>query len=164
MNLTKMMGNKKNLTLFAILLAVGIIFLALSEYSSNEQVNAGSEDFDATAYTLDLETRLCEIIGRMDGVSDVTVMITLKGGMEYEYAKEISKSLDGQNTSSETIFQMQEDTGGKKTPILMTTKTPEIKGVSVVCNGAENIRIRQKIIGLVSSTLNLKENQIYVTE
>ena len=54
--------------------------------------------------------------------------------------------------------------GTQKEPILSSVGAPPIKGVSVVCKGASDAKIRLRITNLISSTLNLSENQIYVTE
>ncbi len=164
MDLIKQKNMKKNLPLLAILLIVGIIFLFLSEYTSNEQNKNGAKtDFDPEIYTKNLEERLGAILEEMEGVSQVKVMITLEGGQEYRYATEVNASFYGGNSGSETLF-VQKDSSGKSSPILATTLAPKIKGVSVVCKGASDIRIQKKIIELVGSTLNLSQNQIFVTE
>lgn len=154
---------KKNLPLLAILLAVGIIFLVLSEYHSNEGTQATPGDFDEEEYTQRLEKRLSAIIEEMDGVSEVKVMITLESGTRYQFAREEKELASGDGTSVST-FLMQEDADGTSSPILIETGAPKIKGVSVVCRGADNILIREKILGLVAGTLDLTKNKIYVTE
>lgn len=155
--------NKKTLPILAICFVLGIIFLFLGEYSGFERT-AGEEVFDEEAYTGQMETRLEEILERMDGVSQVKVMITLESSECRDYATKVTKSSGKDTTSLETYLQLQEDAGGKNQPILNRTLLPEIRGASVVCKGANDPAIRIKIIRLVSSTLNLNENQIFVTQ
>jgi stage III sporulation protein AG len=156
---------EKKKWIIGICLVLGIIFLILAEYPFGDKTNSAKEAvFDETAYTADLENRLCGILEKMEGVSQVSVMITLEGGISYHYASQTAKSFSGENESWESFLTMQEDSGGKTQPILTQTRLPKVKGASVVCQGAENENLRRRIIGLVASTLDLNENQIYVTE
>ena len=152
---------KKNLPLLAILLCAGIIFLAVAEYHSNEETRQGLSDFDEEAYTQRLETRLGEMIEKMEGVRDVKVMITLESGSRYRFSRE-EKSLSASGDGAVGAFFLSDDTGDD--PILVEIGAPKIKGVSVVCQGADNILIREKILGLIAGTLDLTQNKIYVTE
>ncbi|MBR5294988.1 MAG: hypothetical protein IKU24_00180 [Clostridia bacterium] len=151
---------KKNLPILIILLSFGIIFLFFSEYDSNKEVKSSQDDFDEESYTLQLEERLCSIIEEIDGVSEVNVMVTLESGKRYTFAQE-EKSANG---SDITTFLMTEGENGHSSPILIETGAPKIKGVSVVCHGAENALIREKILRLVAGTLDLTQNKIYVTQ
>ncbi len=160
----KLKRKEKNILILGLCFVLGIIFLFLSEYDFGEQTDSVNESFDEAMYTQNLESRLAAIIDQMKGVSDVTVMITLEGGVSYHFANQTAKSLSESSSTVETLLPMQEDSKGKSTPILTETKLPAIRGVSVVCAGAADVQIRKRIIGLVASTLNLNENQIFVTE
>ena len=153
---------KKNLPILVILFLVGIIFLAVGEYDSNKGNDSIGVKFDEEAYTENLEERLAAMLEKMDGVDDPSVMITLEGSSRYQFAKQEGSHLQG--SAYVNSFLMQETEKGSKEPILVEVDTPTIKGVSVVCHGAENIRTREKIIDLISGTLNLTKNKIYVTE
>lgn len=152
---------QKNLPLLAILFVLGIIFLYLSEYDSNKRNGNSSFDFDSKSYTEDLEERLCAMLEKMDGVEDVSVMITLETSSRYQITG--SKGNPYDSNTYVNAFSLQSDSADGE-PAVMEIKAPKIKGVSVVCIGAENIRIRERIINLISSTLNLTKNRIYVTE
>ena len=151
---------KKNLPLFVILLCVGIIFLAAAEYHSNKESQRDQNDFDEETYTRRLEERLCAMIEKMDGVSDVKVMITLESGNRYRYVRDGASSSSGGDGAVGAFMMNQNDSS----PVLLEIKAPKIKGVSVVCRGADNILIREKILGLVAGTLDLTQNKIFVTE
>jgi len=158
--INKMSKGKK--ILLAILLSAGLIFLALSEYDFLKAEEVGTSAFNEEEYIMNLERRLSEIIEKMDGVSDVSVMITLERGIEHKYAKEASaSSISGSGGTD--VFRLQTSSDGDALPILIATDSPIVKGVSVVCRGAEGAVMQNKIIALVASTLNLNRNQIYVT-
>lgn len=152
---------KKSLFLILCLL-LGIMFLILSEYDGDEKSDQAPPSFSESEYSVMLEKRLSDILEKMEGVSDVTVMITLEGGVSYEYAKKAESGLWGDST--EAVPVMQENANGSKEPILLGTSLPKVRGVSVVCRSAANVNVKRRIIGLVASTLNLNENQIFVSE
>ena len=153
---------KKNTPILAILLVLGIIFLFLSEYDSNKGTQTQGAVFDESEYAERLEQRLGNMLENMVGVEEAHVMITLESSSCYQFAQQDGSSLH--NSTYTGAFLMQEGSSGSKEPILVEVGAPKIKGVSVVCRGAENILIRERIIHLISSTLNLTQNKIYVTE
>lgn len=151
---------KKNLPLLAILFLLGIIFLYLSEYDSNKRIEKGSLDFDANSYAENLEERLRTILEEMEGVDDVRVMITLETSSRYQLADEKGTNRLGTYANSFSLQGSSEE----NEPMVIEITAPKIKGVSVVCKGAENITVKDRIMNLISSTLNLTKNKIYVTE
>jgi stage III sporulation protein AG len=145
----------KKMLIPAICLLLGIMFLFVSEYIGTNGNKTGN-DFDEEEYALRLEARLSQLLETMEGVSQVKVMVTLESGEEYRFA---SQSV----TSSDSFFYLPSGSGSQE-PILTAVGTPKIKGVSVVCKGADQAQIRLRITRLISSTLDLSEHQIYVTE
>ncbi len=132
---------RKKLPLLVILFLVGIIFLAIGEYHSIRE-EGEFPAFSQDSYTNDLENRLCEMLSTMEGVSDVKVMVTLEGTSH--------SSGDMQSAfSEEPVYWID---------------APKIRGVSVVCRGANNAKTKEKILDLIAGTLNLNKNKIYVTQ
>ena len=161
MNENKRVFLKKNLPLLAVLFILGIIFLYIAEYDSNKRTDSSGVNFDEKAYTEQLEARLCSMLEKMDGVEDVQVMITLESISGYQFTDRQS----GLPEDSTLVGSFLQDSSAvSKNPIQITVGSPKIKGVSVVCSGAKNVLIRGRIINLISSTLNLTKNKIYVTE
>ncbi len=153
---------QKNIPLLAILFILGIIFICLSEYDSNKRTGNAGIDFDSKSYAEDLEQRLCAMLEKMDGVEDVQVMITLETSSRYQVTKDSGNGLNLDTYVN--AFSLQEEAENSNGPTVIQVEAPKIKGVSVVCIGAEHIQIRERIINLISSTLNLSKNKIYVTE
>ena len=164
----KIFSNEKNgnkLLILGICLVLGIIFLAIGEYSFNEKRDNGAKEdvFDEESYAALLEERLCAILEEMEGVENVSVMVTLEGGIRYRYANESTKSQSGERTDTEVFLILQEKSGDTA-PILTETLYPSVRGVSVVCQGANDPEVKKKVIDLVASTLNLNQNQIFVSQ
>ena len=144
----------KKITILFVFLIGGVLFLLLGEYISNSK-SVEKDAFDDEAYTAKLEERLCRILEEMEGVDKVSVMITLEGTEEAQYVTESGAMGTSLLVSGGT---------GQKEPILKAKTLPKVRGVSVVCRGAGDDKLKAKIIHLVASTLNLNTNQIYVTE
>ena len=136
------MDKKKLLPILGILFLVGIIFLFLGEYHSNKG-EGERPAFDEKAYTENLELRLGQMLEQMQGVSEVNVMITLEDTGEILVE-------DGDALQAGTL--------------LMQVASPQIRGVSIVCQGAADPKTHERILNLVAGTLNLNKNKIYVTE
>lgn len=149
--------NKNKKILLAILFSLGLIFLVISEYDFTRTEEETNSIFQEEEYVQKLENRLAAIIEKMDGISNVNVMITLKRGEGYQYTKEVGNTSDQNN-----VFRF-DNSGNGETPVLIATDSPIVKGVCVVCRGAKDAVTQNKITSLVASTLNLKQNQIYVT-
>ena len=157
--------SKKSVLLLLGLFAAGLIFLFASEYIWNdENKNSNASVFDEEAYIAKLETRLCEIISEIKGVSNVKVMVALETSVSYSYAEETSKSVGTDSNRTDSSLLFQQDKNGAKSPILTAVVAPRIRGVSVVCKGGSGGEIQAKIISLISRTLNLSKSRIYITE
>lgn len=52
---------------------------------------------------------------------------------------------------------------GKKA-LMITQKEPTIKGVLVVCQGADNVHVVKQITDAVSKSLNIKKNRLSVVK
>ena len=155
----KLLSQKKTAVLAGIA-ALGIIFLVFAEYIPKGTVKTDTA-FDETAYAENLERELEEIIGRIDGIDDVKVMVTLAGSPSYRYARDQSVMASG---DTDSVFRYAAGDAAKSEPLLTAVTAPEIKGVSVVCKGAANQVLRKKVIELIAGTLDLNTNRIYVTE
>ena len=158
--------NLKNILPIAIGI-LGIFILVFSGISGNSVKKDGNENQtflqeDIETYTENLEKKIKSLCESCSGVSNVSVAITLEGGFEYEYAKneEYGDNSYGNNRSEEILVIGQ---GSNQQCVLLRKKFPVVSGVGIVCSGAENEYIKTELIMLVSSTLNVGINKIYIT-
>ena len=147
--------DKKLQILITILISVLIIaFLFLGLSKTEENVN--SED-KVLLYVNDLEKRLINTLSKVDGVGDVSVVITVDSGMETILANKTVVSGAGDNLKTE------------ESPIIVNGKTvvvkelyPKICGVLVVAEGVKNISVMKKIQQATMSLLNINLGQIEI--
>lgn len=163
LNLTIKGDSKKVKALVALGLAI-IILIALSTISDSSNKNAEiDEKIDYLAYTESLENRLKSTISSINGVGRCRVMITLENSNESVYAiNENSRNeMNSTNTSDEYVIY---NSSNGESPVLIKEYFPKVQGVSVVCSGGDNDRVREEIIDTVSSLFNISSNRISVTK
>ncbi|MBR7184341.1 MAG: hypothetical protein IKD37_01900 [Clostridia bacterium] len=87
------------------------------------------------SYTAELEAKATALCGRVEGVGDVAVAVSLTQGVEYVYEENR----------------------------LLTERPPQIGGIGVVCSGGNDPVTVQTLISLLSAAFGVSSNRIYVT-
>lgn len=144
--------------LAAVMGVAAMVLILLSELwpqpaAESAPVNAG---FDAAAYQQQLEQRLEELIGEMEGAGQTKVMVTLETGEERIYALDTQS---GQTQSQQTHVLLEDGTALEQTVCL-----PTVCGVAVVCEGGGDVRVAARITELVGALLDLPSNRICVEQ
>ena len=130
-----------------LLLGAGVLLALLLIFGGNAGT-AGKEPPSAAedagreilvSYRAEAEERVRALLGSMQGVGQVRVAITLEGGYEKEYAS-VGSSL--------TLIRM---------------KTPQIKGIAVVCGGGEKAEVKKKITEALCALYHLDSTRISVS-
>jgi stage III sporulation protein AG len=152
--ITKIKNNKNLRNILIILLSIIIVFLLIFNFNGKESTETKTI---AESYIDSLEERLTNVLSKLDGAGDVSVIIKAESGMETVLAKE-------------TI--VKETSNGKEiteTPILVNGKTvtlkelyPKITGVLIVTEGAKNIALMHKIQQATTSLLGVDINCIEI--
>lgn len=109
------------------------------------------------------ETRLKEILSKIDGVGKVHVMVTYYGtttsDIAFEKKQNISHS-DGETTKSEENSVI---TSGSE-PLVKGMVYPKAKGVVIIADGAENIKVKKDITDAVVAALDVASYKVCVLE
>ena len=114
----------------------------------------------------DLESKLTEILSKINGAGDVDVMIT------FESSEEIVPAYNS-NTTTETTKE-QDSSGGERTTtsstqnktmiVVLKTSEAKIKGVIVVASGASNQKVKQLLYDAVKTSLQISGHQVEIYE
>ena len=154
-------SGKNRAWLILIAAAVGaalILFggsMKKEEKSASNETETVSEKEEMLLYQAYLEERVREICESVSGVSGVQVIVTLSGGFESVYATELS---DGDEKY--VII----GSGANAKALFLTREAPQIAGIGVVCHGGSDASIRHELTSLISASLRVPTNRIYVTE
>lgn len=138
--------------------AIGILLLLLSGNAVSEKDTAsatetGSDTDELLQYQAYVEERVKTLCRSVEGITDVTAIVTLENGFQAEYATEYK---DG--TESYVIL----GNGSSAQALLLSHDTPNIAGIGIVCHGAEEITARCELINLISAAFHVPSNRIYV--
>lgn len=118
-----------------------------------------------------LEMRLESILAQLEGAGTADVMVTVSAGQEKVLAEEVVECVQNTNESSQsgsnknTTRQDQERKivmQDGDTPFVVKENRPEIEGVLVLAEGANDVNIKNAIIQAVSSVLDVPVHKIAV--
>lgn len=154
--------NIKGLPLLVLGLVLGLLLIAAGNigFGSTQKVkdetvsSERSEDLDE--YKKELEKQLKDIIEKLDGASNVSVMVTFDQGSCAEYAQDGTFS-GGTATSKKYVLNDKDE------PITIRIVCPKVRGVAVVCGGGSNPILAQKIISLLCALLDVNSSRVYVS-
>lgn len=121
----------------ALIIIIFLLSLSDGKNKSDNSVDKENTLSDIDEYEIKLEKKLTDIIEKIEGTSDIHVMITLE-------------------KTEESIY-------GGKTSDISATVTPTVRGVAVVCKGGENAVIREKVLEAVCKALGVSAARVCVT-
>lgn len=146
-----------------IVLLAGLLLLATGgggDPPVSQDAGKGAEPAAAETFSLsDFEGRLTACLSRIEGVGEVELMLTLDSAGREIYASDIRQSASASYES--TISTVSNGSYGEE-PVRVTTTSPEFRGAVVVCQGADNDRVRLAVTEAVGSLCGLGADKITV--
>lgn len=121
---------------WAGLLGMGLILLSSCWSSPAGTAEEAEGAFDAAAYTSAMEQRLTDMLVSIEGVGPCQVMITLENARQYVYTDR-----------HEVVTEIQ----------------PTVKGVIVVCAGAADETVAERVRTAVQTVLHITARRVCVT-
>ncbi len=165
-NFKKTKNQSQKFILITLCAAAGVLLIILGgeRMSADKSVAATELSADgaygeesARRYAEHLEGRIAGICSEVRGVGEVSVFVSLSGGYRTLYATDAQSGSSGYK--SEIVMS---GSGSDRQAVVSAYQNPEIGGVAIVCDGAENAAVRAEIIGLVSAALGVSTNKIFV--
>ena len=144
---------KRNLLLVAGAV-LGVTLLLAGNFSGAEKTEtvetvAVAEDIDA--YIVALESKIAQLCDSVEGVSRVSVAVSLESGYQRVYARDDeSYILVGSGASQGAVY--------------LTDKPPAIGGIGIVCVGGGDPTIQARLVGLLSAAYGIGANKIFIAE
>ncbi len=146
-----------------VVLVVAYYALCSSSSSSSDNSSDNSTETYSSAeeYVDILENKLCNVLSKVSGVEEVSVVITLECGFTYEYAtdSETNTVISGgteTTITTETVILVSGE------PIVVKQNYPVIKGVVIVAKGAENFSVKMNLISAVETVLQIDQDKIII--
>ena len=157
--LRRVTANKKKAAI-CILCLFAAALLVLSEWTGNAKEKTPPAQ-TAETYARTLETRLEELIASIEGAGKTQVLVTLRSGEETVFARDDRfEAEEGRTQSEQTYVTVR--SGSDETGLPLKTVTPQILGVAIVCEGADDPNVRQAITQTVTAALGVGASHVSV--
>ena len=162
--LEKLRADKKRAAAL-LLCALAVVFLVLSEWMLPRTKTETAEPAQTSAYAKQTETRLAELIRSIEGAGKTQVLVTLRSGEEAVWARNdtMDSEADTSGMRSEQTYVLVRS-GSDETGLLLKTITPTVQGVAVVCEGADDPQVQQRITQTVTAALGIGAGHVSVVK
>ena len=151
--LAKLQSGKLLEVLVILILAIIVIIILYNAfYKDKEDVSASGKG----DYATEQEAKLVSVLSKLDGVGKVQVMISLADEGETVIASETVQKADGTIVTTPVLVNGE--------VVVLEKRPPEIAGVLIVAEGAENLAVRFNLIDAAASVLNINKSIIKVYE
>ncbi len=165
--------NKKLILLSGVALVCILlsIFLKPEEKVSTAEIPEETNEVLEEVSQDDLESKLRNILAKINGAGEVDVMITLETSEEIQPAYNVNSTNEktsekdqsgGERTVSTSSENKTMVTSDSNLPIVVTTKEPKIKGVIVVSSGANDPVVKETLYKAVQTALQVQGHQVEI--
>ena len=126
-------------------------------FYDNSKSKTTTNNDEILEYVSTLEDKLCNLLSKVDGCGKVQVAIMIDSGKETVLAmKTIKTEISGKIEIEETPIIVNGKT------VVVKENYPKITGVLIVCEGANNIFVMNKIQQATTSLLDVDINKIEI--
>lgn len=161
----KLISYVKKYKYVALVVLAGVVLMLLPSGKGEQQTASDQPVNVSEAYSLaETEKRLEQLLGRIRGVGQVQVMLTLKSGSSLQLAENRSTSLrDTENRQDRDVVTLNRGSGYED--VVVTEQTyPVYQGAVVVCQGAGDSGVNLAVIQAVSVLTGLGSDKITVVQ
>lgn len=150
----KLLGDKNTIVMI-IGVIIGCGFIVYGNINTTEPQTL-SDDITYTSdsletYTEQLEEKIASFLEKIEGVSDVSCIVTIENGSENVYA------VEGDNKD----YVIMTDAKGNQSAIKITEITAKIRGIAIICNYSTDEQ-RHQILEMLSSLYSVGLNRISI--
>jgi len=188
-NYKEILGKLKDIKNIEVIIAIVIIAIIVSIYSSTlskpnnnskpnansvNNTNEGGSIQDTKDESNQIEEKLRKTLSAMEGVGKVEVMITYESGPEVVTAvsteKQDTSTEESDSNGGKRITQSSNEhnqpvtiqqSGGSQ-PLVLKEKQPEVRGVIIVAEGADDIRVRMNLLKAAQTVLKISPDKVDV--
>lgn len=171
----KKLKNIKHIEIIICIIFIGLLLLiyfygfsGTSKKSAETSTVSGELAFTSSSiFAKETEEKLEKVIGSLKGVGSTKVMVSVKSGSEIVIANSITEekvvSSDGESqnvTIIKTPIIVTEN--GEDKPVILMEVLPEIQGVIVVAEGADDTFVKLNIYRAIQAIITIPSENIQV--
>lgn len=160
----------------SVFVLAGLLLLVLAIPTNNNKMKeneTSSVALEEEDYCKELEDKMEDILGKVDGVGKVEVMITLKNGKEQVVNKDAPLSStknveerDGEKSESESLEQGEEtilvNIDGDSIPYVVKEYSPTVEGVLIIAQGGDDPTVKVALIEATTVLLNVPSHKVSI--
>jgi len=158
-------GRDGAVRLLIILGVAGMLLIGLSEWFPRRASSAADIPATVTATQVEqaLEQRIADLLSSVAGVGRCQVMVTLESGEQAVYAADTAHTVtEGGESGSESYLTV--DTAEGPVGLLLTRVQPTVRGVVVVCSGAGDPAVCQRVQSVITTAFHISERRVCVVQ
>ncbi len=114
----------------------------------------------------DIEKRLSELLSNVQGAGVVSVMVYADTSSEvvpaYNNQQETREDATNGGTSSQLSENKELALSGDDTPVVLKVIIPQIRGVVVVAEGADDLLVKEQLNNAVCTLLGIPEHRVQI--
>lgn len=170
----------ENLSICAIILVISILFInsffsGKDETTKTQPNNRVKSEQSDTYNNSDLENKLGEILSKISGAGNVSVMVSYKSTIETiplydikdnETITEEKDTNGGVRKTTQKGYENQiiydEEGSGRRTPVIGKKLMPKVEGVIVVATGGDNVMVKNNILKAVEAVTDVPSHKIQI--
>lgn len=184
-NKTDKNGKKKSSSFenLIVIVIIGVVILLAGSYltkpGSKDAMNSAgdisTEDnalalqqnpFDGQQVIADIEKRMSELLSKVEGAGSVSVMIYADSSSEqvpaYNDQQDTKNDERTDGKTSEISEKKELALSGDDLPVILKVIVPQIKGVVVVAEGANDMLIKAQLNNAVCTLLGIPEHRVQI--
>ncbi len=137
-----------------------------SSVTSGDKGSGSQPPMSGEDMVIDIENRLSELLSQVEGAGQVRVMVYADTSTEqipaYNNEQDTRNDERTDGKTSEISETRQLALSGDDSPIILKTIVPQIKGVVVVAEGADDMLIKAQLNNAVCTLLGIPEHRVQI--
>ena len=152
----------------ALVALVGIALLLWPSGGDSGQTVERASPQQVSAVQAELQQEMEDILGRIQGVGEVQVLLTVESDGERQLAQDSELSYSGSTAAPEDYSRSSQtvlvDGGSAEEPVVTRTVYPTYRGALVVCQGGDRADVKLAVTEAVAALTGLSADRITVAK
>ena len=158
------LGGDRMVRLLVAVGVLGMLLIALTEWMpARRSGDSASVTVTAAQVEQALERRITDLLDAVAGVGRCQVMVTLENSEQTVYAADTTRSVTEGGESTAQSYLMV-DTAAGPVGLPVTSIQPTVRGVVVVCTGAEDPVVSQRVQTVITTAFHISERRVCVVQ
>lgn len=148
-----------------LMIGAGLVFLLWPSGGGTETKPAAEAETAAESFSVrETEERLSEVLSKVHGAGEVTVMLAVQGDGRQVLAEDEASTQNGDGTGKveRSTVTLSAGSGSGEKAVVVQRLNPTYLGAVVVCEGGDNGKVKLKLMEAVASITGLGTDKITI--